>query len=110
MFVRGSVCVYRLFVCLWSGGEGRTTGLQTALIEKKSNNINKTAVSVTRVTFAVTGDRHRRGTQSPRIPLKSASNCAAGLEVLSFLPLGVIAVGQMHPAFSGTLGRIRPIS
>lgn len=110
MFVCGSVCVYRLFVCLWSGGEGRTTGLQTALIEKKSNNINKTAVSVTRVTFAVTGDRHRRGTQSPRIPLKSASNCAAGLEVLSFLPLGVTAVGQMHPAFSGTLGRIRPIS
>lgn len=29
------VCVYRLFVRLWSGGEGQTTGHQTALTGKK---------------------------------------------------------------------------
>lgn len=74
----------------------------------KSKNVNKTAVTVTWATFAMTRDRHRRGAQSPRISLKSASNCAAGLEVLSFLPLGV-AMGQMHYAFSETLARIRPI-
>lgn len=75
----------------------------------KSNTINRTAVPVTCVTFAVTGDRHQRATHSPRISLKLASSPASGLEVLCFLPLGA-AGGQMHQAFSGTLARIRPIS
>lgn len=33
--VRETVCVLCLYVCLWSGGEGRTMGHQTALEGKK---------------------------------------------------------------------------
>lgn len=65
------------------------------------------AVTVTRVTSAATGDGRRRGAQSPRIPLKSAGNCAAALEVLCFLSLGASA-GRIQAgsgAFSQTLGR-----
>ena len=101
-----SLPVIRVFVVKRWGANNRAPN---SFKRRKSNNINKTAVSVTRVTFAVTGDRHRRGTYCLRISLKSASNCAIGLEVLSFLPLGV-AAGQMHSAFSETLARIRPIS
>lgn len=106
-FVFASPCVFTglpVFVVKRWGTNNRAPN---SFKRGKSKNINKTAVTVTRVTFAVTRDRHRRGTQSPRISLKSVSNCAAGLEVLSFLPLGV-AVGQMHYAFSETLARIRP--
>lgn len=97
--------LYAFVVKRW-GANSRTPN---SFKRGKSININKTAVTVTCVTFAVTGDRHQRATHSPRISLKSASNCASALEVLCFLPLGV-AVGQMHQAFSETLARIRPIS
>lgn len=97
--------LYAFVVKRW-GANSRTPN---SFKRGKSININKTAVPVTCVTFAVTGDRHQRATHSPRISLKSASNCASALEVLCFLPLGV-AVGQMHQAFSETLARIRPIS
>lgn len=103
------VCVLMFILVFMVRRWGANNGAPNSFKRRKSNNINKTADIVTRVTFAVTGDRHRRATQSSRISLKSASNCAAGLEVLPFLPLGV-AVGQMHSAFSETLARIRPIS
>lgn len=69
------VCFLRVFVVRrWGANNRPPSGFK----RRKSNNINKTAVSVTRVTFAVTGDRHRRGARAPRISLKSALNCAAG--------------------------------
>lgn len=108
MFVCESMCVSQLYVFVvkrWGANNRAASSFRRG----KSNTINRTAVPVTCVTFAVTGDRHPRATHSPRISLKLASSRASGLEVLCFLPLGA-AGGQMHQAFSGTLARIRPIS
>lgn len=105
MFVCESVWLFVFVVERWGANNRAASSFRRG----KSNTPNRTAVPVTCVTFAVTGDRHRRATHSQRISLKSASSRASGLEVLCFLPLGA-AGGQMHQAFSGTLAGIRPIS
>lgn len=103
-----SLCVSHLFVFVvkrWGANNRAANSFRRG----KSKSINRAALPVTCVTFAVTGDTHQRATHSPRISLKLASIGASAVEVLCFLPLGA-AGGQMHQAFSGTLARIRPIS
>lgn len=110
LLVSPHLCLPVTHVLYMSGGEGRTTGHRPTGWGGESNSINKAAVGVTRVTFAVTEARHQRGAWSQRASLKSACNCDAGVEVLSFTPGGALLWGQMRPAFSGTLARIRSIS
>lgn len=63
-----SLCLFTGYTCLWSRGEGRTTGYRAALKEANPTLQTTTAVTVTRVTFGCdrgqTPERHTGPSES----------------------------------------------